>query len=322
MKITASALLASALTSVLSLTSGAATAQAYPNKPVIIIVPVAAGGSIDPPMRIVVDMAKDVLGVPVVIENHPGGGTVIGTARGAKAKPDGYTLTIAASGNMVTAPALQNVPYNIEKDFVYIAQLITTANSIVVRTDSPFKTLKDVIDFGRANPGKLRWAGSGIGTTSHMIGEATFRHEKLTTVPLPTNGASEAMLAVLGKHVEVAIMGGWYPNYASGQVRVLAETGPYKIPGMANIPTIKELGYPVSLTTFVGLAAPAGTPAEVVTRWERILPDIINSKRFKDFLESSKQTSAFLGPKDFTASIMSEYRTASRLAKELNLQRK
>ena len=304
------------------LATGPAVSQSYPNKPVIIIVPVAAGGSIDPPMRIVIDMAKDVLGVPVVIENHPGGGTVIGTARGAKAKADGYTLTIAASGNFVTAPALQNVPYNIEKDFIYIAQLITTANSVVVRTDSPFKTLKDVIDFGRANPGKLRWAGSGIGTTSHMIGEATFRHEKLTTVALPTNGASEAMLAVLGKHVEVAIMGGWYPNFSSGQVRVLAETGPYKIPGMANIPTLKELGYPVTLTTFVGMAAPAGSPPEVAVRWDKILPEIINSKRFKDFLESSKQTQAYLGPKDFAAMVMSEYKTASRLAKELNLERK
>lgn len=314
-----SALLAATLA---TLCTSLTAQERYPNKPITIIVPVAAGGSIDPPMRIIADMAKDVLGVPVIIENHPGGGTVTGTARGVKSKPDGYTLVIAASGNLVTAPALQNVPYNVEKDFAYIAQLVTTPNSVVVVADSPFKTFKDVIDFARANPGKLRWAGSGIGTTSHMIGEATFRHEKVTTVALPTNGASEAMLAVLGKHVEVAVMGGWYPNYAAGKVRVLAETGPYKIPGLADVPLLKDLGYPVTLTTFIGLAAPAGTPAEAVRRWEQILPAIINSARFKEFLDKSKQTAAFLNAKEFGASVLSDYHVAVRLAKELNLQRK
>jgi len=306
----------------LTLLASVAAGQTYPNRAITIVVPVAAGGSIDPPMRIVADMAKDVLGQPVVLENRPGGGTVTGTAHGAKAKPDGYTLTIAASGNFVTAPALQKVPYDIEKDWVYIAQIVTTANSVVVTTDSPFKTLKDVMDYGRANPGKLRWAGSGIGTTSHMIGDAAFRHEKIRAVPLPTNGASEAMLAVLGKHVEVAIMGGWYPNFAAGKVRVLAETGPYKIPGMPNVPTLKELGYPVTLTTFVGLAAPAGTPQEVVTRWEKILPAIINSPRFLEFLDKSKQTPAYVNAGEFRKNVLAEARVASQLAKELGLERK
>jgi tripartite-type tricarboxylate transporter receptor subunit TctC len=141
-------------------------------------------------------------------------------------------------------------------------------------------------------------------------------------VPLPTNGASEAMLAVLGKHVEVAIMGGWYPNYAAGKVRVLAETGPYKIPGMANVPTLKELGYPVVLTTFVGLAAPAGTPPEVAERWQKILPTIIDSPRFREFLDGSKQTPAYQSAKEFSANIVREYKVASGLAKELGLERK
>jgi len=223
----------SILAVLLAVVSTAAVAQdRYPSKPITIIVPVAAGGSIDPPMRIVADMAKDLLGVPVVIENHPGGGTVTGTVRGAKAKPDGYTLIIAASGNLVTAAALQTLPYNVENDFSYIGQIVTTPNSVVVRTDSPFKTFKDVIDYARANPGKLRWAGSGIGTTSHMIGEATFRHEKLTSVALPTNGASEAMLALLGKHVEVAVMGGWYLQDSRHAERAAAQGS--RLPGHAD----------------------------------------------------------------------------------------
>src|SRR4030043_864733 len=198
----------------------------------------------------------------IALVNKPGGGGVVGTSFGVNAKPDGYTLVSANSAPLSMSPVFTpNVPYNPDKDVTYIAKLAAFAFAVSVRSDSPFKTLEEVVAFAKANPKKLKCAVMGIGSTPHIILEVFNRDAKIEITPIPFDSGGESVPNLVGGHADLCIAS--VPSIKShalaGKIRLLALCSPKRIPDFPGVPTMTEKGYQKSsIATGVGLAGPNG----------------------------------------------------------------
>ena len=252
------------------------TAQNYPDKPIRIIVAAAAGGPTDVPARLASQILSPKLGQPVVVENRPGAGGAIGAREVAKAKPDGYTLLMGNTSTLAVIPAVsKSAGYDPVKDFVPIAKITEGFQILVVHPSSPWKTLKDFVDYAKANPGKINYAHTGGGGLPHLAGEVfmlrtgtkahrrvlpqrrRIRTPRCSARPCTRPSRTSPSLARLIR---------------SGQVRALAVQNRTRTPLLPDVPTMAEAGYPgAEANTFFGLVAPAGTPAAIVTRLNALL---------------------------------------------------
>jgi tripartite-type tricarboxylate transporter receptor subunit TctC len=301
--------------------AGTARGQArYPSRPVTILVGFAAGGAGDVTARFIADAAKERLGVPVVVENRPGAGATLAAGQLARARPDGQTLALATTSPFCVAPHLQTVQYDAAKDFTYFAQYLVTPHPAYVTTQSPFRSWQDVIAHARANPGRLRWATAAPRGGPHIATEAAFRKEGVRTTFVPFGGGSEAIAALLGGHIEMVVSSDYPPLLEAGQVRLLAEIGPEKVPGMEAVPTFAELGYPLPLQIFFGLAGPANLPAEVIATWERVMQEIMATPSWAELMARYKATSAFLPQARFQERVLFANREIGRLVRELGFR--
>ena len=241
----------------------AVQAQQFPSKPVTLIVPWPAGGSTDIYFRKLGEITQRHLGQPLVIENRPGGSGMNGPATMAKtARPDGYTisqLTISA----FRVPHMQKVDWDPIQDFTYIIGLAGYTFGIVVRADSPFKTFQDVVDYARANPGKLSYATPGTGTSLHLAMEEVAAKAGVQFLHVPFKGYADGAIALMGGHVMVQVDStGWAKQVDSGAQRLLATLGDKRTRWGA--PTVKELGVDTVSNSPFGLVGPKGMPREVV----------------------------------------------------------
>ncbi|MBX6372669.1 MAG: tripartite tricarboxylate transporter substrate binding protein [Acetobacteraceae bacterium] len=315
--------LLSAASAALALTATGARAQQrdrYPSRPITILVGFAPGGAGDVTARFIADAAKEKLGVPVVVENRPGAGATLAAAQLARSQPDGYTFALATTSPFTVSPHLQTVQYDAAKDFTYLVQYLVTPHPAYVTTQSPFRTWQDVIAYARANPGRLRWATAAPRGGPHIATEAAFRKEGVRTTFVPFGGGSEAIAALLGGHIEMVVSADYPPLLEAGQVRVLAEIGPDKVPGMENVPTFVDLGYPLPLQMFFGLAGPAGLPAEVIGIWERVVQEIMATPAWADLMQRYKATSSFLPHARFQERVLFTNREIGRLVRELGFR--
>lgn len=294
--------------------------EKYPSRSITMIVGFAAGGGGDVCSRFIADAARVKLGVPVVVENKPGAGATIATGQIARAKPDGYTIGLATPSPLAVTPYFQTVPYDPEKSFTYIGQYLVIPHPAFVRADSPFKTWKDLIDYAKANPGKLRWATAAARGGPHIATEAALKKEGVKATYVPFGGGSEAVTALLGNHIEMLIDAYYAPFLESGKIRLLAEIGPNKMPGMPDIPTYKELNYPLVLTMYYGLIGPAGLPAEVIATWEKVLQEIMATPAWADFMKTIKASSTFQNSENLTKSSISMYQEVGRQVQSLGLK--
>jgi tripartite-type tricarboxylate transporter receptor subunit TctC len=255
---------------VVFLTGGLLIAAEYPLNPVEILVGFPPGGPADLSARLLAEAAKPFFPKPISVVNKVGGGGVVAVSELVKSPPNGYTLGVVTSANVAISPHLQpNLPYKGPDDLQYIISGITEKSIVAVRSDSPWKTMNDLVAYAKANPGKLRIGNPGIGTTGHIF----FLSLKLCGVPMtevPFRGAAPAAMALLGGHVEgvVASITGVLPHVKSGKLKFLAlftEERFKGAPELEGVPTLKELGYDVITegTTF-DIAAPRGTPQEIV----------------------------------------------------------
>ena len=240
-----------------------AQAQQFPSKPVTLIVPWPAGGSTDIYFRKLGEITQRHLGQTLVIENRPGGSGMNGPATMAKtAKPDGYTisqLTISA----FRVPHMQKVDWDPIKDFTYIIGLAGYTFGVVVRADSPFKTFQDLLDYARANPGKLSYATPGTGTSLHLAMEEVAAKAGVQLLHVPFKGYADGAIALMGGHVMVQVDStGWAKQVDSGAQRLLATLGDKRT--RWNAPTVKELGVDTVSNSPFGLVGPKGMPREVV----------------------------------------------------------
>jgi tripartite-type tricarboxylate transporter receptor subunit TctC len=259
--------IAVAVFAVAALFSGAAAAQEYPTKPITLIVPWPAGGSTDISMRAIADAASKHLGQPIAVDNKGGGGGTVGPATMAAAsKPDGYTISQIPI-TVFRLPLMQDVSWNPEKDFSYIIHLTGYTFGVTTHADSQFKTWKDVVDFAKANPGKVTYATPGAGTSLHVGMEqiAGLAGIKLTQVPF--KGGAETNAAVLGQHTMLqADSTGWRPLVDAGKLRLLMVWTDKRSPNFPDVPTLKEIGYPMVYDSPFGIAGPKGMDPKIVAK--------------------------------------------------------
>jgi tripartite-type tricarboxylate transporter receptor subunit TctC len=246
-----------------------AAAQDYPARTVKIVVPFGAGGPADVYARFVGQHLSDALKRPFVIENRPGAGAVIGTDEVAKAPPDGYTLLMMSNTHTTNETLIPQKTYQLMRDFVPVAPVNSSDLVMVVHPSVPAKDLQEFIAYAKARPGALNYASSGPGTPYHMAGELFKAMSGTDIVHVPHRGSGEARNSVIGGHVQMMIdaITTMAPNVEAGQVRALGVTGKKRSDVLPNVPTVDEAGVPgYDATIWLGIMAPAGTPAAVVDK--------------------------------------------------------
>ncbi len=277
----AAGLLAFILSAVAALPAGA---QSYPSRQVRIIVPFAAGGPADIYARVLGQHLQKALGQPFVIEDRPGGGSIVGTDVAAKAEPDGYTLLMMSNTHTVNESLRPHKPFQLMRDFVPVAPVNYSDLVLVVNPSVPVNTLKELIALAKAEPHVLNYASSGPGTPYHMAGELFKAMAGLDIVHVPYKGSSGARTDVLGGQVQMMFdaITTMAPQVRAGKVKALATTGKTRSTVLPDVPTMSEAGVPgYEAVIWLGIMAPKGTPAPIVQRLNTEIRKIVNSPEVK-----------------------------------------
>jgi len=257
----------------LALTAGSAFAQAWPTKPIRVMVPFPPGGSTDIVARIMAQKLEKPLGQPLVVENRGGAGGTIGAAVGAKAAPDGYLLTFGSTSTHVVAPSVyQKLAYDPVKDFAPISLVAVTPYLLAVNPNVPAKNVKELVDLMKAQPGKLNYASAGVGSTTHLAMEMLKNVSRTYALHIPYNGNGPAGTALVAGQVEILFgsLPALLPMAKSGRVRALAVGTPKRSPSLPDVPTVAESGYPgFDASLWLAFFAPAGTPQAIIDRLHR-----------------------------------------------------
>ena len=258
------ALAAASATAALAPT-GSAMAQAYPNRPITMIVPWPAGGSTDRHLRALAEIASKHLGQTIVIDNKPGAGGTLGPGQMAlTAKPDGYTIAQFPMG-MLRIPHMQKTQWNPLTDFTYIIGVSGYTFGFTVKADSPYKSFNDYIEAARKNPGKVDYGSTGIGTSPHLLMEELAANAKVNLVHVPFKGNADLQQALLGGHVQAqSDATGWDKFVDGGQMRLLVTFGDKRTKRWPDVPTAKDLGYGVVSSSPYGLVGPKGMDPAIV----------------------------------------------------------
>ena len=263
----------------------AAQAQSYPARPVRIIVPFAAGGPADIYARFVGQRLQEALGQPFVIEDRPGGGSVLGTDAVAKSAPDGYTLLMMSNTHTVNESLISNKPFQLLRDFVPVAPVNYSDLVLVVHPSVPANTLKELIALAKYKPHDLNYASSGPGTPYHMAGELFKAMAGLDIVHVPYKGSSGARTDTLGGQVQMMFdaITTMAPNVRAGKLKALGTTGKVRSPVLPDVSTVAEAGVPgYEAVIWLGVMAPAGTPKPIVERLNAEIKKIVNTPEVKE----------------------------------------
>ena len=243
-----------------------AVAQPYPSKPIRFVVATAAGGASDIVARTVAERMQDGLGQPIVVEAKPGANGNLAAEYVARAAPDGYTMMMGTIGVMaINVSMYRNTPFDPLTDFTAVAPLVSFSNMLVVRPDLPVKNVKELIEYARANPGKLRYGSPGSGGSPHMAMVVFGQMNNLDLVHVPYKGAAAALNDLIGGHIDMAFSDPLVttPQVKAGRVRALAVSGPQRLESAPDIPTVAEAGVPgFSVVGWLGIVVPAGTPRD------------------------------------------------------------
>ena len=261
-----------------------AFAQTYPARPVKIIVPFAAGGPADNFARFIGQRLTDSLGQAFVVENRPGGGSVIGTDVAAKAAPDGYTLLMMSNTHTVNETLIANKPFALTRDFVGVAPINSSDLVLVAHPSLKANNLKEVIALAKASPGKLNYASSGPGTPYHMAGELFKSMAGVYLVHIPHKGSSGARTDVIGGQVDMMFdaVTTMTEQVKAGKVKAIATSGPQRSSVLPEVPTLSEAGVAgYDATIWLGLMAPKGTPKAVVDRLNEAVTKITSNPEVK-----------------------------------------
>ncbi len=264
------ALLAAALAAAVALHAAPAQAQAYPVRPIKIVVPFPPGGPTDGMARIISDRLNAVLGQPIVVENRGGAGGGIGGKFVAEAEPDGYTLLMSPGGALTTGPVINpNIGYDPAKVFAPIAELIETPIIVEVNPSLPVKSMAEVVAYAKANPGKLRWGSQGFGTAPHLLIELFKLETGTNVVHVPYRGTGPLLNAILGGEVQIIADPATtsLPYIQAGKLRTIAIAGAVREAKLPDVPTVVEAGFPYMQSPFwLAVVAPAGTPPAIVAK--------------------------------------------------------
>ncbi len=303
-------------------TASPLSAQTYPNRPIRFIFPFPPGGPTDILGRIIGQKLAERLGQPVVPENKPGAGANIGLEIGAKAKPDGYTITLASPSLSISPTLYKKLNYDSVKDFAPISLVAEIPNVLLVPSSSPIKSLKELIAYAKANPGKLNFGSGGIGTSNHLASELLKTLAQINIVHVPYKGSNQAMIGMMGGEVGMVVVG--IPpsqgQIKAGKVRALAVLSEERLPAFPNIPTAKEAGVDnFEVTTWYGILAPAGTPREIVTRLNGELVKIIAMPDTKEKMQNAGFEPLSSTPEKFAEFVKTEIVRWGKVIKDANI---
>ena len=279
---------------------------AYPEKEITLIIPWDVGGGTDLVSRAVARLMEEDLGKPVVVVNRPGGGGVIGYRQIAAADPDGYTL------GSIAAPLIHHKyiasTYADQKNFAPIALFNMDSCGFIVKTDAPWKTLKEALDYAKQNPRKMRVATSGPGGALHVTLVMLESATGLQFTAVPYGGSGPASVALAGGHVEAStdLPSAVHALIEGGKLRVLAVTSEKRDPEYPHIPTFKESGVDLTYLNWRGIAGPKGMPKEIVDRLANSIKKVVAHQKFKDFMKKGHFGYTYKGPEDFAA-FMAQY---------------
>ena len=289
--------------------SDMAGAQSFPSKAVHLFVPYPAGGAVDVVTRTLGDVVAKTWGQTVIVENRPGAGGVIASQALVTSPPDGHTLIVVASGHATNPFLYPKLPYDTFKDFTPIVLLASSPNILLVRADSPFKTLGDVIAEAKAKPGSLSFAHAGNGTSTHLAGELLKNLAKVDIAAIPYKGGAPAMNDLLGGQIPISINNGpeSVGQISAGKVRALAVTTARRAAFLPDVPSMGETVPGYDTEVWWGVLGPAGMPTDVVAKLSRDFVGALNNDTVKERLTKLGATPIGSSPPDFAAKIRADY---------------
>jgi tripartite-type tricarboxylate transporter receptor subunit TctC len=301
--------------------AGIAQAQQFPTRPVTLIVPWPAGGGTDIGMRALALATEKHLGQSIVIENKPGAAGTIGPANmAANAKPDGYTIAQLPI-TVFRMPFIQKTSFDPAKDFTYIIHLTGYTFGVVVKADAPWKTFPELIDYAKANPGKLNYGTPGAGTSLHITMEQIAKQKGLKWTQVPFKGQAESLNALLGGHIDVqADSTGWAGAVNAGQLRLLVTWGAARTKNWPSVPTLKEVGIDMVSNSPFGIGGPKGMDPAVVKILHDAFQKGMKEKAYMDAMLKLDQEEYYLGTADYHAYAMQQIGEQKQLVEELGLR--
>jgi len=286
-----------------------AWAQAYPSRPIRMIVPFPPGGPIDTMGRMVASDLSERLGQQAIVDNRAGAGSTIGTKLAAAAAPDGYTLLFGSSGSLAVAPALyQSLDIDPLKAFTPVTRVALLPHVFVVSNSLPVKSVKEFVAYAKAHPGQLNY-GAGLGTPPHLLSTLLVTKAGISAIYVPYKGAASSITDLLAGRVQFTIdaLLSLYPLIKAGKVRALAIARGERWPALPDVPTLVESGYPdFTIDAWTGVAAPAGTPADIVAKLNAAINQGLRSDASKAVLAKFSAIAASGTPEDFHKFLVSE----------------
>jgi tripartite-type tricarboxylate transporter receptor subunit TctC len=312
-------LLAAASAAALHAAIPASAGEAFPSRPITLILPFPAGGVSDTQLRALsVAVAKE-LGQPIIIVNRPGnGGTLAPAAMARSAAPDGYTIALAVR-TLLRLPHLSKVSFDPLKDFTYLIGLSGFSFGVVVRHDAPWMTLKELLDDARARPGAIAYGAAGRGSSGHVAMERLAKAAGVRLNFVPYKGTSEETNDLLGGHIAAYADPGWGPMLESGRVRVLATMGDARLKRWPQVPTLKDLGYDIVVTSPIGLIGPRGMNPAVVARLHDSFHRAMEDAAYVRAMEQNDQVPEYLGSEDYARSAAREFARERAFVQELGI---
>ena len=309
-----------------SVVATAAFGQAYPSRPITLIVPYAAGGSVDAVARILTPKLGERLGQSVVIENVAGAGGIVGTQRAARAAPDGYTLLFSVESTMAIAKLVQpsTVQYDSQKDFVPISLIGTSPLVLAGKKELPANTTDELLKLVRANPGKFSYATSGTGTSLHVAGEMINMEGKVSIVHVPYRVGAQMVTDLVGNQIDLALLPlvMALPNYRNGNIKVFGTTEPTRSPVAPDLPSLAE--HPdlrnVNVTVWFGLFAPAKTEPAIVERLHRAVVAALQEADVRAKLAETGLRLVGNSPTEFAVFLAREIEKFSAIVKAANIK--
>lgn len=308
-----------------ALIAGAAHAQpaAYPSKPVRFILPFPPGGPTDILGRAVGQKLTEQLGQPVVVDNRPGAGGNVGTEFAAKQPPDGYTIALVSPALAYSPSLYKKLGYDPVRDFAPISLVAQIPNVLLVHPSVPAKTLRELAQLARANPGKLNFGSGGLGTGQHLGGETLKMLARVNMVHVPYKGSNQAMMGMMGGEIDMVVIGipPALPQIQAGRVRALAVLAAARAPALPDVPNAREAGFPgYEVLSWYGVVAPAGTPREIVNRLNSELTKIMTSPEGRERIVGAGFDTMTSTPEQFADFIKSEIARGAKVIKASGIQ--
>jgi len=302
--------------------SGTAFAQ-YPDRPIRLILPFPAGGTVDLVARLVTAKMSEDLGKPFVIDNRSGAGGVIAADATAKAAPDGYTLLLTTPNHTIGAALNPSLPYNTEKDFAPVSIVAEIPELLVSHPGAPFQDFKGFVEYAKANPGKLNYSSAGIGTLPHVTMELLLRNMNIKVAHIPYRGAAPAMTDLLAGQVQLKMdtYATANPLVSEGKLRALAYAARSRLQHMPNVPTVAEMGSPgYEGILWMGMVAPAGTPKAIIDRLAAASTRAVNDPELRARFARDGIDPVGNTPEQFSAIIAKELVQWRDLVKSANIK--